>query len=83
MAEPLIRVRLVGENSHTAYIALPGYPEAIVPGIVSRTLNMNDLVKDYCGPCIHLDFYSDAVLIGIEILVFNRNADDIDDPAEE
>lgn len=83
MAVPLIRVRLVGENSHTAYIALPGYPEVIVPGIVSRTLNMNDLVKDYSGPRIHLDFNSEGILIGIEVLVFNQNAADTDDLAEE
>jgi len=72
MTTPLIRVRLVGDNAHTAYIALPGYPEEVAPHVVSRTLNLYDLVNTYSGPQVNLDFNREGVLIGIEILVFNQ-----------
>ena len=54
MAANLIRIRLVGDNAHTAYIALPGHP-GNVPGVVSRSLNLTELVKDYVGSRVHLD----------------------------
>ena len=82
MAAPLIRVRLVGENSHTAYIALPGNPEDPVPGIVSRTLNLNDLVQDCSGPRVYLDFNAEGTLIGIEVLVFDQNDPDTHNMSE-
>jgi uncharacterized protein YuzE len=66
MAEQKIRVQLAGADSHTAYVALPGYrPEF---GVVSKTISLDDLFDGYAGPRVHLDFDKDGRLIGIEIL---------------
>jgi hypothetical protein len=82
VAANLIRVSLVGDDARTAYIALPGYPENVVPGVVSRTLNLTDLVKGYVGPRVHLDFNVEGVLIGIEVLVFGQTVVEPDDLSE-
>ena len=70
MADQKIRVRLIGDNAHTAYIALPGYPEEVESGIVARTVNLAHVVENYSGPLVHLDFNKAGTLIGIELLVF-------------
>jgi len=72
MATPKIRVKLVGRDSHTAYIALPGHPEEMTPGVVSETISLDDIIDGYIGPRVHLDFANDKRLIGIEILVFGE-----------
>ena len=66
MPEQKIRVRLVGQDAHTAYISLPGHGEE--PGTVSKTLSLDALVDGYSGPRVHLDFDRDGTLIGIEVL---------------
>jgi hypothetical protein len=73
VAEQKIRVRLVGDDARTAYVALPGSPEEPQPGVVARSLNLADLVMQYSGPRVHLDFNKDGTLIGIEILVFGSD----------
>lgn len=69
MKEKKIRVKLVGDDAHTAYIALPGYREGPEFGRVSKTLILDALVPGYKGPRVHLDFNKDGTLIGIELLV--------------
>jgi hypothetical protein len=64
-----IRVKLIGHDSHTAYVALPGYPEKPVLGVVSKTICLDDLVDGLKGPRVNLDFNAEGILIGIEILV--------------
>jgi hypothetical protein len=56
-------------ESDAAYIALPGHPEQLVYGIVSRTISLDDVIDGFKGPRVNLDFNKDGVLIGIEILV--------------
>jgi hypothetical protein len=68
MTDKKIRVKLVGDDAHTAYIALPGYPER-PEGVVSKTLILDAIVPGYKGPRVHLDFDKDGILIGIEVLV--------------
>jgi len=68
MAERKIRVEMTSNDSDSAYIALPGYPEQLVPGVVAKTLELGDLIEKYVGPRINLDFNKDGTLIGIEIL---------------
>ena len=67
-----IRLKMSHKNSDTAYIALPGYPEPLVPGVVSKTLSLDDLIADYRGPSVNLAFREDGTLIGIEILVYSE-----------
>ena len=68
-----IRVKLTGEESDTAYIALPGYPEQAEYGAVSKTICLDEVLDDFKGPRVHLDFNQNGVLIGIEILVFGSS----------
>jgi len=70
-----IRVKLVGRNAATAYVALPGYPDKPIPGVVARTVNLDDLLPDFVGPRVHLDFNQDGRLIGIEILTYEKDRD--------
>ncbi len=63
-----IRINMKDADSDTAYIALPGHPEQIEPGVVKKTISLDDIIDDYMGPRIYLDFNKDGKLIGIEIL---------------
>ena len=63
-----IRLLMTSSTSMSAYIALPGHPEGCVPGIVGSTLSLDELINDYNGPRINLDFDKTSRLIGIEIL---------------
>lgn len=65
-----IRVTMTGSDAHTAYVALPGHE--MKPGIVSCSIRLDDLIKDYHGPQINLDFDRNKRLIGIEVLVFGE-----------
>ena len=69
MKEKKIRVRMSADDSDSAYVALPGCPDEPQYGIVSKTVCLDDVVEDFKGPGINLDFNKDGVLIGIEILV--------------
>ena len=62
-----IRVKLAGKSARSAYVYLPGHQS--LPGVVSKTLSLDDLVEAYKGPRVHLDFSNAGELIGIEILV--------------
>ena len=37
-------------------------------GIVKRTITLDEVVADFKGPMVNLDFNEDGLLIGIEIL---------------
>lgn len=63
-----IRVKVSGDESATAYIALPGHHGVPKPGIVSKSIRLEDLIKDFNGPRVVLDFNNEGLLIGIEIL---------------
>jgi len=68
MADKKIRVKVSGIQSGTAYISLPGCPEEPQFGIVSRTICLDDVVDNFKGPRVNLDFNKEGGLIGIEIL---------------
>ncbi|MGA2500723.1 MAG: hypothetical protein ABSH20_23540 [Tepidisphaeraceae bacterium] len=81
MIEPQIRMKTVGLDSHTAYVSLPGHRHE--PGIVKRTIDLAEIVKDYKGPRILLDFDKEATLIGIEILCSIANSPGLEDEDDE
>lgn len=56
------------EQADTAYIALEGYPEEVQFGIVAKSLCLDDVVENFKGPRVNLDFNKEGVLIGIEIV---------------
>ena len=67
MADQKIRVKIDSEVD-AAYVYLPGFPERPQQGIVKRTITLDEVVADFKGPMVNLDFNEDGLLIGIEIL---------------
>ena len=55
------------KKSETVYMALPEYPSEIVPGLVKKSVSLDD-IYDYEGPRIQLDFDENGQLIGIEVV---------------
>ena len=55
------------DDEDVAYLRLPGHPGS-APGVVKRSVSLRELVGDYAGPDINLDFGEGNTLIGIEIV---------------
>ena len=55
------------DDDEVAYLRLPTHP-GTAPGIARRSVRLRELLKDYKGPDINLDFDEGDVLIGIEIV---------------
>jgi len=70
-----IRVKMANRDASIAYIALPGNPVQVTAGIVARTVCLDDIIDGFLGPRVHLDFDKSGRLIGIEILVFEKDRD--------
>ncbi len=70
-----IRIKMKSSDSACAYFALLGYPEEITQGVVRRSVSLDDLYA-YEGPRVQFDFDEDSRLIGIEIVVSEK--DDLD-----
>ena len=56
------------DDAIIAYLQLSRHPGKGSPGAVKETVWLHALIPDYKGPAIYLDFDSDKVLIGIEII---------------
>lgn len=54
-------------KSETVYVALPDYPKEIVPGVVKKSVSLDD-IYDYDGPRVQLDFDKEGRLIGVEVV---------------
>ena len=76
MADGKIELKLASEypgegeeagHDDVAYVSLPDHP-GVVPGVVKKTIRLWDLIGDYKGPDLYLDFDKENRLIGIEIL---------------
>jgi hypothetical protein len=55
------------DDGDVAYLRLPGHPGSEF-GIVKRTVSLRELVGEYQGPDVNLDFGEGNALIGIEIV---------------
>jgi len=64
--ENKIRIKLTSD-ARTAYVELPGHPVEIVPGIVKKSVSLDD-IYDYEGARVQLDFDEKGKLIGIEVV---------------
>ena len=62
-----ITLKLSEDDPDVGYIYLPCHPGAGTPGAVDFQKNLRELIKDYKGPDVYLDFNSDNELIGVEI----------------
>ncbi len=54
-------------DDQVGYVYLSNHPGNVY-GIVKKQIDLRDLIGDYKGADILLDFNSEGVLIGIEIL---------------
>jgi len=55
-------------DEDVAYLKLPDHPGSS-PGVVKRSVRLRELMGDYAGADVFLDFDINNALIGIEILV--------------
>ncbi len=59
----------VSKDDHlVAYLYLPKHPKKAISGIVKKSISISELIKNYKGIPINLDFDKDNELIGIEIV---------------
>ena len=61
----------LSNDGRTAYLRLPGH--ALVPGIVRQTICLADLIQDYKGPMINIDFDESGRAIAVEVLVLGQD----------
>lgn len=63
----IIRLRMPDGDYHTAYLELADHPHQIVD-CVKRTVWLDELIPDYDGPSLTIEFNENGRAIGIEIL---------------
>ncbi len=68
MKKEKIKLKLSKDDEDVAYVYLPEHPKVTSKGLVKRQVRLFDLIKNYKGPDIYLDFDKNNHLIGIEIL---------------
>jgi hypothetical protein len=61
------RLEVSDDDGDVAYLRLPSYPEE-GPWKMSKSIRLREIMGDYKGPDIVLDFDPRGVLVGIEIL---------------
>lgn len=67
MAAGKMELKVSDEDGDVGYLSLPSHPGP-KPGVVAKSVELRDLLGDYEGPDLVLDFDTSGVLIGIEIL---------------
>ena len=55
-------------NTEVAYIYLSGRPRKKTSGIVKKTIQLSEVIENYKGPDVFLDFNMEGELIGLEVL---------------
>ncbi len=68
MAKNKIELSVSSDDPHVAYISLPKHPGSSTPGIVSKQVRLREIISDYKGMDILIDFDKDGEAIGIEIV---------------
>jgi len=64
---PRMKLIVSPDDQNIAYLSLPGHPGS-VHGVVKKSVQLVELLGSFHGPEIILDFDSNELLIGIEIL---------------
>ena len=57
----------VSDEGDVAYVSLKDHPGNSVPGVIVKQIALRDLLMNYDGPDISLDFDGQNTLLGIEI----------------
>ena len=68
MKNKKITLKVSADNDRVAYVYLPNHPQKLSPGIVKKTISMNEIMPDYNGIPLYFDFDEAGELIGIEIV---------------
>ena len=55
-------------DCRTGYLYLSKHPGRGVPGSVKRQVWLHEIVPDYKGPAVYLDFNGEDELVGIEVI---------------
>ncbi len=61
------QLRVSGDDEGVAYLRLPSYL-GVEPCKMSRSVRLREVLGDYEGPDVNLDFDMRGVLVGIEVL---------------
>ena len=69
-------VRVYDNSRDTAYFELRDFPRDNPRGCVAKTVMLHQLIDDYDGPSLILDFDHVGRPIGIEVLYPSDDADD-------
>lgn len=64
---PGFKLEVSEDDEDVAYLSFPGHPGP-KPGCVKRTVNLRELMGEYQGPDVNLDFGESNRLIGIEMV---------------
>lgn len=63
-----IELKLSPDDEDVGYLFLPDHPGSKHKNVVEKQLELRELINDYKGPDIYLDFDTEGRLIGIEVL---------------
>ncbi len=63
-----ISTKISEDDPSVGYITLPSYPKKNDGKIVYKSIDLIDIIKNYKGPQVILDFDENSVLIGIEVI---------------
>ena len=83
MEKRKLRLRTYNDDHRTAYLELLDHPHQLVPGCAKRTVDIHNLIPDYEGPGLFIDFDEQGRAIGIEILYSLCSDDDALDPGDD
>lgn len=64
-----IELHLGAGGTGVAYVALPAHPGMGTPGVTGKQVRLRDLIPDYKGADLYIDFDKNGEVIGVEILV--------------
>ncbi|WP_062269775.1 DUF2283 domain-containing protein [Endozoicomonas arenosclerae] len=67
MPRQKIKLKVSSSDPEVAYLYLPKHPQVAISGLVRKQLRLADLINDYKGPDIYLDFDEEGSIIGMDI----------------
>lgn len=68
MPKKYLHLKTYEEDLSAAYLELADHPHELVSGLVKRTVLVHQLIPDYDGPSLAIDFDVNGKAVGIEIL---------------
>ena len=74
-----VQLRDYGDDYHVSYLELADHPHQLESGIVARSVFLHQLISDYDGPGLILQFDAAGKAIGIEILYSYADWDGVEE----